>query len=63
MKINSFIENYIVLLFAGIISIWFSGFTISDMTLLLWIVLILLPAIVAIVITMINNKPQNRDKQ
>ncbi len=63
MKIKTFIENYIILLFAGIISIWFSGFTISDMTLLLWIVLILLPAIVAIVITMINNKPQNRDKQ
>lgn len=63
MKINSFIENYIVLLFAGIISIWFSGFTISDMTLLLWIALILLPAIVSIIITMINNKPQNGDNQ
>lgn len=63
MKINSFIENYIVLLFARIISIWFSGFTISDMTLLLWIALILLPAIVSIIITMINNKPQNGDNQ
>ena len=63
MKINSFIENYIVLLFAGIISIWFSGFTISDMTLLLWIALILLPAIVSIIITMINNKHQNGDNQ